>query len=112
MLSRCLAQINVTVGDFENVAKILACIDRRATSANLVASELAVTGCHPKTCYCAWFIHDNLNSLNEFAKENAGVTAIAFVDSEDDIYNAAAVVHDGALGRLPEAVFAQLRRVR
>ncbi len=97
-----LAQVNVTVGDVTgNVHKIVAFIERaRALHADMaVFPELAVPGYPPEDLLLKpSFIAANRAALEEIAAATAGLTAIVgFADAEDDIYNAAAVLHDGAL---------------
>ncbi|MHB0871554.1 MAG: NAD+ synthase, partial [Chloroflexota bacterium] len=97
-----LAQINPTVGDLEgNRAKILRYMEQaKAAGADLVAfPELALTGYPPEDLLLKpQFIKDNLACLQEIAAASQGITAVVgFVDADDDIYNAAAVLHDGAL---------------
>ncbi len=97
-----LAQINATVGDLEgNVAKILEYTDRaRALGADLVAfPELAVTGYPPEDLLLRpRFIQDNLAALEKVVARTPGITSVVgFVDQRDDIYNAAAIIHDGRL---------------
>src|ERR1044071_9481290 len=97
-----LAQINPTVGDFEaNVAKILDGIGRaRSLGCALVAfPELAIPGYPPEDLlFKPAFIEANLRALAEVARASRGLTAIVgYVDKRDDIFNAAAVLHDGAV---------------
>jgi NAD+ synthase (glutamine-hydrolysing) len=97
-----LAQINPTVGDLEgNVARIRAGLEQaRGLGAQLVAfPELAVTGYPPEDLlFKAGFVEANLKALAEVATATAGLTAVVgFVDRRDDIFNAAAVLHDGAV---------------
>ena len=97
-----LAQINSTVGDLPgNTAKIIETIGRaRALGVDLVAfPELAVTGYPPEDLVLRRsFIVDNLAALDEIVKATRGVAAVVgFVDADDDIYNAAAVISDGRL---------------
>ena len=96
-----LAQINATVGDFEgNVRKIVDAIERaRALGCGLVAlPELAITGYPPEDLlFKPAFIEANLRALDEVTRATHGLTAVVgFVDKRDDIFNAAAVLHDGA----------------
>src|SRR5947207_6651989 len=96
-----LAQINATVGDFEgNVRKIVDAIERaRALGCGLVAlPELAITGYPPEDLlFKAAFIEATLRALDEVTRATGGLTAVVgFVDKRDDIFNAAAVLHDGA----------------
>ena len=97
-----MAQINATVGDLEgNTAKICAAIQRaKQADADLVTlPELALTGYPPLDLLLKpQFLHDNRAALAEIIAQTAGITAIVgFVDQEDDIYNAAAIMHNGAL---------------
>ncbi len=97
-----LAQINPTVGDLAgNVAKIKEFIDRaRELEVDLVAfPELAVTGYPPEDLVLKpSFVQGNLEALREVAAYSWGITAVVgFVDSDSDIHNAAAVVHDGRI---------------
>ena len=95
-----LAQINPTVGELEgNVARIrVALAQARAVGARLVAfPELAITGYPPEDLlFKSAFIEANLRAVADVAVATTGLTAIVgFVDKRDDIFNAAAVLHDG-----------------
>jgi len=97
-----LAQINPTVGDLEgNVAKILACTERgRELGVDLLCfPELAITGYPPEDLLLRQrFIDDNLRALEKVTAASSGLAlVVGFVDQDDDIFNAAAVVHDGRL---------------
>jgi NAD+ synthase (glutamine-hydrolysing) len=97
-----LAQLNPTVGDLEgNAVKIRAGLEQaRALGCQLVAfPELAVTGYPPEDLlFKSAFIEANLRALADLARATAGLTAVVgFVDKRDDIFNAAAVLHDGAV---------------
>jgi NAD+ synthase (glutamine-hydrolysing) len=97
-----LAQINATVGDFEgNARKILDGIGRaRHLHADLVVfPELAIPGYPPEDLlFKPAFIEANLRVLEDVRREAARLTAVVgFVDKRDDIFNAAAVLHDGEL---------------
>jgi NAD+ synthase (glutamine-hydrolysing) len=97
-----LAQINPTVGDLEgNVAKILEHAERgRELGVDLLCfPELAITGYPPEDLLLRRrFIDDNLRALEKVTAASSGLTlVVGFVDQDDDIYNAAAVVHDGRL---------------
>jgi NAD+ synthase (glutamine-hydrolysing) len=97
-----LAQVNPTVGDIEgNTALVLQWLDRaRALGCDLVAfPELVVTGYPPEDLlFKPAFIEANLEAVATIARATAGLTAVVgFVDKRDDIYNAAAVLHDGAV---------------
>jgi NAD+ synthase (glutamine-hydrolysing) len=95
-----LAQMNATVGDLEgNVRKIVDNLERaRARGAGLVAfPELAVPGYPPEDLlFKSAFIEGNLRALDDVARATRGLTAVVgFVDRRDDIFNAAAILHDG-----------------
>jgi len=97
-----LAQINVRVGDVEgNLKKILGYMkDARAKGVDILAfPELALTGYPPEDLLLKpSFINDNLEALNEVRKAARGLTVIlGFADRREDIYNAAAVIHDRTL---------------
>jgi NAD+ synthase (glutamine-hydrolysing) len=96
-----LGQINPTVGDFEgNVRKIVEGIERaRGLGCALVAfPELAIPGYPPEDLvFKSAFIEANLRALSEVERASRGLTVIVgFVDKQDDIFNAAAILHDGA----------------
>ena len=95
-----LAQVNPIVGDLEgNVRKILAWLERaRALGCDLVAfPELALTGYPPEDLlFKPAFIEANLRALETVAQACRNLTAVVgFVDKRDDLFNAAAVLHDG-----------------
>jgi len=97
-----MAQINTTVGDFGgNIAKILkAMAEARSLGADLVTfPELAICGYPPEDLLLKpQFIEQNLKSLSRVIEESQGLTlVVGFVDSKEDIYNAAAIIHDGRL---------------
>jgi NAD+ synthase (glutamine-hydrolysing) len=99
LLRIALAQINPTVGDLENnVSKIISYIERaKSFSADLVAfPELAITGYPPEDLLLKnRFIEDNLDSLEKVRENASDITAIVgFVDRKEDIYNAAAIIHN------------------
>jgi NAD+ synthase (glutamine-hydrolysing) len=98
-----LGQINATVGDLEgNTRKVVGAIEQaRAAGANLVAlPEMALPG-YPSEdlLLMPTFVDDNLLALQEVAAATRGITAlVGFVDRDvSDIYNAAALLHDGEL---------------
>jgi NAD+ synthase (glutamine-hydrolysing) len=100
-----MAQINPVVGDLAgNKDKIIDFIGRsRKLKADVVVfPELAVTGYPPEDLVLKpQFVKDNLRTLREIAKATRGLTAIAgFVDANEHIYDAAAIMHNGALAHV------------
>jgi NAD+ synthase (glutamine-hydrolysing) len=97
-----LAQIDTTVGDLAgNVENIITHLGRaREVEADLVAfPELTVTGYPPEDLLLKpSFIEANRATIDEIAAATHGLTAVVgFADVEGDVYNAAAVLHDGGL---------------
>src|SRR5881409_977513 len=95
-----LGQINPTVGDFDrNVRMIVDGIEQaRALGCSLVAfPELAIIGYPPEDLlFKPAFIEANLKALDEVTRASRGLSVVVgFVDKRDDIFNAAAVLHDG-----------------
>ncbi len=105
-----LAQINTTVGDLEgNASKIIANIAaaREAGADIVVFPELAVTGYPPEDLLLKrTFVEANAAALERIAGETKGITAIVgFVDINSDIFNAAAVLHDGEIAGIQHKFF-------
>lgn len=97
IIRTALAQINPTVGDLSgNLKKIITCIRKAAKiKADIVAfPELAVTGYPPEDLLLKpRFIRDNIDALEKIKAETKGITVIVgFVDRQDGIFNAAAVI--------------------
>jgi len=100
-----LAQVNVTVGDLEaNTEKIRAAMQHaHAAGAHIVClPELALTGYPPEDLLLKpGFVAANLRKLDELidaSRDLPGLTVvIGFVDRDHDIYNAAAIIHEGNL---------------
>ncbi|MBI2329442.1 MAG: NAD+ synthase [Chloroflexi bacterium] len=97
-----MAQINTTVGDFTgNRRKILGAIaEARSLGVDLLTfPELAICGYPPEDLlFKPQFIKENLLSLEKVVKDSSGLTiVVGFVDAKEDIYNAAAIIHDGKL---------------
>jgi NAD+ synthase (glutamine-hydrolysing) len=95
-----LAQVNPTVGAIEANARLVVEGMGRARSAgcDLVAfPELTLTGYPPEDLlFKPAFIEANLRALADVTKQSKGLTAVlGYVDKRDDIFNAAAVLHDG-----------------
>ncbi|MDP9352605.1 MAG: NAD+ synthase, partial [Chloroflexota bacterium] len=97
-----LAQINTTVGDIAGNSELIArCTQQaREQGADLVAfPELAITGYPPEDLLLKpRFLDDNRECLDQLAALSQDITmVVGFVDVDEDIYNAAAVLHDGAV---------------
>jgi NAD+ synthase (glutamine-hydrolysing) len=119
-----LAQIDTTVGDVEgNLERVAARLEEaRAAEADLVAfPELVITGYPPEDLLLKGaFVEANLAAVERLAAQTRGLTAVVgFVERSSDLYNAAAVLHDGRLAgiyrkhRLPNyGVFDELRYFR
>ncbi|MCL4475173.1 MAG: NAD+ synthase, partial [Nitrospirae bacterium] len=98
-LRLALAQIDLTVGDLEaNTEKIIDNIRKAEEhSADIVVfPELSITGYPPEDLLLKpQFIRDNLDALKRIKEEVWDLTAvIGFVDRKNDIYNAAAILHN------------------
>lgn len=92
-----LAQINTTVGDLRgNTNKIIRFIDEaKSLGVDLLTfPELAITGYPPEDLLLKpQFIKRNQEYLEEIIKHSSGIAVVVgFVDSDNDIYNAAAVI--------------------
>ncbi len=98
-----MAQINPTVGDLSgNRDKILKFIsDARSLGCDIVTfPELSLTGYPPEDLLLKpQFIEDSLKTLKEVVHKAENITAIlGCVDKvKDDLFNAAALIHDGKL---------------
>lgn len=97
-----LGQIDVCVGDLEgNLQKILGYIEsaRNLSVDILCFPELAVTGYPPEDLLLKpSFIEDNLEVLEKIREASESITVVVgFVDSGEDIYNAAAIIHNKEL---------------
>ncbi|KRT64997.1 MAG: NH(3)-dependent NAD(+) synthetase, NAD+ synthase (glutamine-hydrolysing) [Candidatus Dadabacteria bacterium CSP1-2] len=97
-----LGQIDVTVGDLDgNLRKILKYIElAKKLGVNILCfPELAITGYPPEDLLLKpSFIEDNLEALAKVSNATEGVTLIVgFVDRKEDIYNAAAIIHNKKL---------------
>ncbi|MBN1862409.1 MAG: NAD+ synthase [Dehalococcoidales bacterium] len=105
-----MAQINTTVGDFQgNTQKILEAIAHgRSFGVDLLTfPELAVCGYPPEDLLLKpQFIAENLKAIERIEKHASGLTVVVgFVDARDDIYNAAAVIHDGKLAGIYHKIY-------
>lgn len=105
-----LAQINMTVGDIAgNTAKIIDGIaEARERGTDVVVfPELAITGYPPEDLLLKQsFVDENLAALDRIRESAIGITAIVgFVDVAKDIYNAAAIIHDGRIAGIQHKFF-------
>ncbi len=105
-----LAQVNPTVGDLGgNTQKVLEYMDRaRELGVDVVAfPELVIPGYPPEDLLLkASFIDANLDYLKQVAEATQGITAIVgFVDRDADIYNAAAILHNGQVAGIFHKIF-------
>jgi len=97
-----VAQLDFVVGDVTgNTARIVRTLaDARARGVDLaVFPELAVCGYPPEDLLLRpSFLSANEAAIGEIAAHTKGMTAlVGFADRDGDLYNAAAVLHDGAL---------------
>ncbi len=93
-----IAQINSTVGDLTgNTKKIIECIDQaKSLGVDLLTfPELAITGYPPEDLLLKpQFIKQNRKSLDNIIEQCSDIAVVVgFVDSDGDIYNAAAVLY-------------------
>lgn len=98
-LRLALAQMNSTVGDLEgNFSKIVNYIKQaKKMGADIIAfPELALTGYPPEDLLLKpEFIDDNLAMLSRLLPFTEDISiVVGFVDKDDDIYNAAAVLNN------------------
>ncbi|HYR68970.1 MAG TPA: NAD+ synthase [Candidatus Dormibacteraeota bacterium] len=97
-----LAQINPTVGDLPgNAKRVIEFIDRaREMGTDIIAfPELVLTGYPPEDLLLRPdFIDQNQAALEEVTRATQGITAIVgFAQRAEDVYNAAAIAHDGEI---------------
>ena len=95
-----MAQIDTTVGDFAgNLEKMVRILDEaRRLSVDLVAfPELAICGYPPEDLLLKpQFIDKNIQYLEKLVKASSGIDVVAgFVEMRGDLYNAAAIIHNG-----------------
>ena len=106
-----LAQVNPTVGDIAgNTDIVLRRIEEaRAAQADLVAlPELMLTGYPPEDLLLKpSFIRDNIAALERVVAASKGIAVVVgFVNSEgNQVYNAAAVAHNGKLAGVYHKVY-------
>jgi NAD+ synthase (glutamine-hydrolysing) len=105
-----IAQINSTVGDLSgNTRKIMQFIDQaKSLGVDLLTfPELAITGYPPEDLLLKpQFIRQNRESLNKIIDHSSDITlVVGFVDSDGDIYNAAAVIYDKKLAGVYHKIY-------
>ena len=109
-LRLALGQINCTVGDLKgNAARVLKVIGKaRNMGADLVAfPELIIPGYPPEDLMLnQGFLEGNLEALKQVARGTKGITAIVgFADLRDDIYNGAAILHNGEIAGVYHKIY-------
>ena len=97
-----MAQVNTVVGDFAgNTQRILEVIKQaRSLEVDLLTfPELAICGYPPEDLLLKpRFIEQNLRCLGLVVDGSSGLAVVVgFVDAREDIYDAAAVIHDGKM---------------
>lgn len=97
-----IAQINSTVGDLSGNTRKIAEFIEQAKSLGvdlLTFPELAITGYPPEDLLLKpQFIKRNKESLDKIIEHSSGIAiVVGFVDSDADIYNAAAVLYNKKL---------------
>ncbi|WP_297889647.1 NAD+ synthase [Sulfurihydrogenibium sp.] len=95
-----LGQINPVVGDFDyNLKKILDYIEKAKNQEVdiLIFPELSITGYPPEDLVLKpSFIEKNIQYLNKLAEKVEDIVVIVgFIDKQEDVYNAAAIVYNG-----------------
>ncbi len=105
-----LAQINSTVGDLEgNTSRIVESIGRAADAGAdiVVFPELAISGYPPEDLLLRpRFISQNQASLLKIASNCHGpLVVVGFIDSDADVYNAAALIDEGRIVGIYHKVF-------
>jgi NAD+ synthase (glutamine-hydrolysing) len=105
-----LAQINCTVGDLPGNARKMAELleEARALGVQLLAfPEMTIPGYPPEDLLLnPSFIRDNLKVLDRFCPLTKGMTVIVgYIDRKDDIFNAAAILHDGVKAGVYHKIF-------
>jgi NAD+ synthase (glutamine-hydrolysing) len=109
-LSIALCQINPTVGDIAgNERKIVDGVNsaRREGAQLVLFPELAVTGYPPEDLLLKeHFLRDARAALQRIAEQTSGVVAlVGYPERSDDVYNACAVLADGAIQASYRKVF-------
>src|SRR5215204_3886653 len=97
-----LAQINPTVGDIAGNARLIneyTALARSEEASIVVFPELALTGYPPEDLLLKTHFLDAVgDALQDIAAQTQGIVAVVgFPERADDVYNAAAVLADGAI---------------
>lgn len=107
-----LGQLNSTVGDFEgNVRKAKLALEQAHAlqSDLLLIPELFIPGYPPEDLsFRLSFLKANRKALEEFAESTSNkkvVSVVGFMDFDEDLYNAAAVVYDGKVKGIYRKIF-------
>jgi len=105
-----LAQIDVTVGDLEGNARKIAEYAERAASEGagiVVFPELALTGYPPEDLLLKTsFLEETGQALEALAVSTKGIVAlVGFPEYDVDVYNAAAVLADGAVAAVYRKIY-------
>lgn len=109
-LRLALAQINPVVGNLDgNYKKILHYVDKaKEYEADIIAfPELCLTGYPPEDLLLKpEFIEDNIHYLQQLATHSSNMAiVVGFVDKDDDIYNAAAVLYNKQIAGIYRKIF-------
>lgn len=107
-----LAQLDPTLGDFEgNVLKVKQAIDHAESMQSdlLLLPELFITGYPPEDLiFRLSFLEANRRALDEVARyteKKKVICIVGFIDFDEDVYNAAAVIHDGKIRGIYRKIF-------
>ena len=97
-----IAQINTSVGNIEaNESKIIQYIKQASNQESdiVIFPELAITGYPPEDLlHKPHFVEKNMISARKIAQSTENICAVyGFVESDNKLYNSAAVSHDGEL---------------
>ena len=97
-----IAQINTSVGNIEaNESKIIQYIKQASNQESdiVIFPELAITGYPPEDLlHKPHFVEKNMVSARKIAQSTENICAVyGFVESDNKLYNSAAVSHDGEL---------------
>ena len=105
-----LAQMNSVVGDLAgNTQNILDIIpEARAGGVDIIAfPEMAITGYPAEDLlFHKSFLRDNLKAMQRVVQASQGLTVIVgYADFDENVYNAAAIAHDGQLVGVYRKIF-------